>query len=155
MLKNLKKRLKDQRGLTLVELLAVVVILGIIAAIAVPSIGNIIAKSKYDAAKADAIQVLNSTNLYIASSGVKTATISSTDSEATHKLAEYLEDVTPEGLKSYTVTITNGKATISAISNHPAKKVDAPTFIGGISDINKLTYDNPGTTPDPNPTPGS
>ncbi|KOP83607.1 type II secretion system protein [Cytobacillus solani] len=155
MLKNLKKRLKDQRGLTLVELLAVIVILGIIAAIAVPSIGNIIAKSKYDAAKADAIQVLNATNLYIASSGVKTDTIKSTDSVDTHKLADYLENVTPDGLESYTVTITNGKATISAISKHPAKKVDAPTFNGGISDINKLTYDSPGTTPDPDSNPSS
>ena len=38
--KILQKRLKNEKGLTLVELLAVIVILGIIAAIAVPSIGG-------------------------------------------------------------------------------------------------------------------
>ncbi len=43
-MKRLKKLLKNQKGFTLVELLAVIVILGIIAAIAIPSIGNIIDK---------------------------------------------------------------------------------------------------------------
>jgi type IV pilus assembly protein PilA len=37
---------KNQKGLTLVELLAVIVILGVIAAIAVPTIGGVISKSK-------------------------------------------------------------------------------------------------------------
>jgi len=64
MKKFLQKRLNNEKGLTLVELLAVIVILGIIAAIAVPSIGNIIANSKYSAVKADALNVLNAANMY-------------------------------------------------------------------------------------------
>ncbi|CAM3941132.1 type II secretion system protein [Mesobacillus thioparans] len=64
MLKAFKKKMKDQRGLTLVELLAVIVILGIIAAIAVPSIGNVIEKSKADAIKAEALQILDGARLY-------------------------------------------------------------------------------------------
>ncbi len=40
MRKKIQALLKNQKGLTLVELLAVIVILGIIAAIAVPSIGE-------------------------------------------------------------------------------------------------------------------
>ncbi|TMV52641.1 prepilin-type N-terminal cleavage/methylation domain-containing protein [Paenibacillus mesophilus] len=43
------KLLKNQKGLTLVELLAVIVILGIIAAIAIPSIGGIVENSKRNA----------------------------------------------------------------------------------------------------------
>ena len=50
----MKKLLKNQKGLTLVELLAVIVILGIIAAIAVPAIANIIDNSRKDAHVANA-----------------------------------------------------------------------------------------------------
>jgi len=65
MKKYLQKKL-NQKGLTLVELLAVIVILGIIAAIAVPAIGNIIENTKYNAVKADALNALSAANLYYA-----------------------------------------------------------------------------------------
>ncbi|WP_318508190.1 prepilin-type N-terminal cleavage/methylation domain-containing protein [Bacillus sp. T3] len=64
MLQKLRKRLKEQKGFTLIELLAVIVILGIIAAIAIPAIGNIIQKSRVDALKSDASQVMNAARLY-------------------------------------------------------------------------------------------
>jgi type IV pilus assembly protein PilA len=50
------KTLRNKKGVTLVELLAVVVILGIIAAIAVPTIGNLIANQQ---AKADEATLQN------------------------------------------------------------------------------------------------
>lgn len=64
MLNLLKKRLKNEKGLTLVELLAVIVILAIVAMIAIPAIGNIIDNSRYKAAKADAIMILEGANIY-------------------------------------------------------------------------------------------
>ncbi|KOF11788.1 Tfp assembly type protein [Planococcus glaciei] len=64
MKKFLQKKLKDQKGMTLIELLAVIVIIAIIAAIAIPAIGNIIENSRYSAVKADAQNVLAAANIY-------------------------------------------------------------------------------------------
>lgn len=140
MLKNLKKRLKDQRGLTLVELLAVIVILGIIAAIAVPSIGNIIAKSKYDAAKADAIQVLNAAKMYAATNGVPTSDLTETSTE----LQEFISEI--ENLKTYKISFPsekNGTPIIDAIAKDGivAKGQNTvATFKGTVSEVSKYEY---------------
>ena len=64
MKKFLQKRIKNEKGLTLVELLAVIVILGIIAAIAVPSIGGIIENTRVKAVKADAQTAISAAQLY-------------------------------------------------------------------------------------------
>ena len=61
---KMSKVLKNEKGLTLIELLAVIVILAIISAIAIPAIGNIIENSRFNAVKADAINVINAANLY-------------------------------------------------------------------------------------------
>ncbi|MCA1036404.1 MULTISPECIES: prepilin-type N-terminal cleavage/methylation domain-containing protein [Bacillus] len=105
MLKKLGQKLKNEKGLTLIELLAVIVILGIIAAIAIPSIGKIIENSKIDAVKADAIQILNAAKIkYAEDSG---------DSEITlAELSGFLDDVTTfkettgTGATAKTVTVT-------------------------------------------------
>lgn len=96
-MKKMKQLLKNQKGLTLVELLAVIVILAIVAAIAVPAIGNIIENSRYNAVKADATNVLSAAQLYFTDEASET-----TVDIKTLKEQNYLES---EGsIKGATVT---------------------------------------------------
>ena len=154
MLKLFKKRLKNEKGLSLVELLAVIVILGIISAIAVPSIGNIIENTRYNAVKADAINVLNAANLYFTDDQSKT-----TVTVAELKTSKYLESagafdktenssivgtvtkssavggntLVATGLKySGDKTVSFSGATINSINNDTVKgSADGPKTISG------------------------
>ncbi|QDQ01895.1 prepilin-type N-terminal cleavage/methylation domain-containing protein [Lysinibacillus fusiformis] len=104
-----KKLVKNEKGLTLIELLAVIVILAIIAAIAIPAIGNIIENSRYNAVKADAINVLNAGQLYYTENptGDEKATGGSTVTSITVaqlKTAKYLDTA---GTIPPTATVAN------------------------------------------------
>ena len=59
------KKLKNKNGLTLIELIAVLVILGIIAAIAVPTIGNTINAQRERAADLQWSNIMSSAELYL------------------------------------------------------------------------------------------
>ena len=75
-MKKMKRILKNEKGLTLIELLAVIVILAIVAAIAVPSIGNIIENSRVGAIKADAQTAMAGAKLYFTENqDIKTVTV--------------------------------------------------------------------------------
>lgn len=60
----MEKRLLNEKGLTLIELMSVIIIMGIIAVIVIPSIGNIIESSRTKAAKSEALSVLRAADLY-------------------------------------------------------------------------------------------
>ncbi|MBN2267870.1 MAG: prepilin-type N-terminal cleavage/methylation domain-containing protein [Acholeplasmataceae bacterium] len=57
--------MKSHKGVTLIELLAVIVILGVIASIAIPALGSLITNTQKKAVLADAIQVKNAVNVCI------------------------------------------------------------------------------------------
>jgi type IV pilus assembly protein PilA len=63
--------LKNKKGVTLVELLAVIVIMGIIAAIAVPAIGGLIKNSERKAAETEYANLLDAARLYAQSEDPK------------------------------------------------------------------------------------
>lgn len=96
MLNKFKKQMKNEKGLTLIELLAVIVILAIVAAIAIPAIGGIIENSRVKGAKADVANIISAGNIYFTDTGL------STFSDDTDVKAEYL---TNQGsVKTFTVT---------------------------------------------------
>ncbi len=67
--------LKNKKGVTLVELLAVIVIMGIIAAIAIPTIGNLIENQRQNAAQAEWTSIVEAARMY--------ATANPTDADIT------------------------------------------------------------------------
>lgn len=75
------RALRNKKGVTLVELLAVVVILGIIAAIAVPTIGGLIARQQEKADVATLQNVVDSAKLYALAEEDNEFLLSALDSE--------------------------------------------------------------------------
>ena len=105
---ELKKRIKNEKGLTLIELLAVIVILAIIAAIAIPAIGNIIANSRAKAVVSDAQNALSAANIYFTDDA--TATSFENNTTATPDYKSYLE--------------SEGKITAIKVSKGTPNKID-------------------------------
>ncbi|NBI28000.1 type II secretion system protein [Chengkuizengella marina] len=103
MRKKIQNMYKQEKGLTLVELLAVIVVLGIIAAIAVPSINGIINDTEVQAREAVAIQLYEAARLSV--------TISNTDvSNNEDDVVITLSDLDDSGFLSGVVDPATGEA---------------------------------------------
>lgn len=91
---QIKKMIKKDNGFTLVELLAVLVILGIIVAIAIPSISGIIGNADDKANEAEKALVIDAARLYFIENDGTSVDVDTLISE------DYLEirgDDTPTG----------------------------------------------------------
>ena len=87
------KHIKNEKGLTLIELLAVIVILAIIAAIAIPAIGNIIENSRVKAAKSDAANIVSAAAIYFTENSSDTVfTNLSTHASYDSNWADFISD---------------------------------------------------------------
>lgn len=132
---QIKKRIKNEKGLTLVELLAVIVILGIIAAIAVPAIGNIIANSRAKAVISDAQNAISAANLYYTDNKEDVAVFSNDTSVAgsTDTTTGYLENAG-----------TLDKLTVTKLDNKLYITFTTDTINGKVFEVSSGTNSNPG-----------
>lgn len=101
--------LKQQRGMTLFELLGVLIVLGIVAAIAIPAVSGVIAQSEKDADLRTRERVANQAELYI----------NALDIDGNCKL--------DAGGNTATVNVTGVVCTEATISPSAAAKVEITT----------------------------
>lgn len=143
MKKFIQNKLKDQKGLTLIELLAVIVILAIIAAIAIPAIGNIIENSRYNAIKSDATNIMASADMYYAD-GNKPTGAAVTVSEL--KTGGYLDDAGSFEKDAANTTVSRTVAA-NGTTAAAASKINGKAEVGNVKltlnatrqDVNKIS----------------
>ncbi|MGI6659397.1 MAG: prepilin-type N-terminal cleavage/methylation domain-containing protein [Dethiobacteraceae bacterium] len=122
---NLLRKAKNQKGFTLVELMVVVVIIGILVAIAIPIYGQVTRRAELGAHEANVRILKGAGSMWFAENGPPAAD----GTDITTDLIDYVEGgslptvpgVTDDDTNDYTVTIDiNGTVHVSPdVGKHP------------------------------------
>ena len=117
------RRVRNQKGFTIMELMIVIVIIGILIAIAVPAYQNFRARAQSTACKANMRTIESAAGLYFADQGVWPAAPAdlwtATPADAAVPNQKYLDAAILEPTtKDVSYTIALGKVTCTAVAAH-------------------------------------
>jgi len=119
----LKKKLKNQKGFTLIEIIAVLVILGILAAVAVPRYLDLQGEAKIKAAQAQVAEIKGTLSTawgkaMLAGNGVTTIGAVLTQAGPIVSGTAFTTGTAPGDVWNQTVTVAGNVATIAVIDKN-------------------------------------